>query len=293
MNPVDLSAVIFVVLALAWAVYLIPKALSHHDELASDRLVEGHSDKVRILSRTRTVTTSETVVEDVADVADVSSVDAPAGPPAGPAAPVVAAPVAAPVLTRASARRAARNRRRVLGVLALALAVVAGLAALAVLPWWTVAVPATLVVVFLVVARLSVRRMQQARATAPRATTVADRVRESADPSYAAEPHVDFDVAEEALARLSEDATGAEREDLEAALADDGSLWDPLPMTLPTYVNKARARRTVRTIELTGINSSGHDDSASALAREAEHEAAQATARDAETDDSRRKVVGG
>ena len=293
MNPVDLSAVIFVVLALAWAVYLIPKALSHHDELASDRLVEGHSDKVRILSRTRTVTTSETVVEDVADVADVSSVDAPAGAPAGPAAPVAAAPVAAPVLTRASARRAARNRRRVLGVLTLALAVVAGLAALAVLPWWTVAVPATLVVVFLVVARLSVRRMQQARATAPRATTVADRVRESADPSYAAEPHVDFDVAEEALARLSEDATGAEREDLEAALADDGSLWDPLPMTLPTYVNKARARRTVRTIELTGINSSGHDDSASALAREAEHEAAQATARAAETDESHRRVVGG
>ena len=32
-------------------------------------------------------------------------------------------------------------------------------------------------------------------------------------------------------------------------------------MTLPTYVNKARARRTVRTIELTGINSSGHDES--------------------------------
>ena len=31
-------------------------------------------------------------------------------------------------------------------------------------------------------------------------------------------------------------------------------------MTLPTYVNKARARRTVRTIELTGISSSGHDE---------------------------------
>ena len=64
-------------------------------------------------------------------------------------------------------------------------------------------------------------------------------------------------------------------------------------MTLPTYVNKARARRTVRTIELTGINSSGHDDSASALAREAEQDAAQATARAAETDDSHRRVVGG
>ena len=47
----DPSALIFVALAVAWAVYLIPKALKHHDEMASDRLVHGHSDKVRILSR--------------------------------------------------------------------------------------------------------------------------------------------------------------------------------------------------------------------------------------------------
>ena len=67
-----------------------------------------------------------------------------------------------------------------------------------------------------------------------------------------------------------EDTTGAAREEIEAVLADDGSLWDPLPMTLPTYVNKARARRTVRTIELTGINSSGHDAADTALAREAQ-----------------------
>ena len=77
----------------------------------------------------------------------------------------------------------------------------------------------------------------------------------------------------------------------EAALADDGSLWDPLPVTLPTYVNKARARRTVRTIELTGISSSGHDESASALAREAEATAQESEAAAAETE--QRKVVGG
>ena len=58
---------------------------------------------------------------------------------------------------------------------------------------------------------------------------------------------------------------------------DEGGLWDPLPVTLPTYVNKARARRTVRTIELTasatGITSSGHDAADSALAREADLQA--------------------
>ncbi len=31
---------------------------------------------------------------------------------------------------------------------------------------------------------------------------------------------------------------------------DGGTLWDPLPVTLPTYVTKAQAKRTVRTIDL-------------------------------------------
>ena len=84
-----------------------------------------------------------------------------------------------------------------------------------------------------------------------------------------------------------EDLTGSSRREVEAVLADDGSLWDPLPMTLPTYVNKARARRTVRTIELTGISSSGHDDTDTAMAREAD-EAAQV----AEESAARRRAAG-
>jgi hypothetical protein len=275
---VDLSAIIFVVLALAWAVYLIPKALSHHDEMASDRLVEGHSDKVRILSRKRSVTVTETVVE----TTDDTEAEA-------PAESVVPVPVPVPVTvravtalpTRASARRAARNRRRVLTVLVTALAVVVALAAFSVVPWWSTAVPGALVVAFLVVARISVRRMQQARAT--RRTPLAEAFTEEqvAPVSQGVSQSVSGSVSgsfsgsfsgpdvEVALDQLNEDTVGVDRQELEAALADDGSLWDPLPMTLPTYVNKARARRTVRTIELTGINSSGHDQGDSALAREA------------------------
>ena len=37
LRDVDLSGVIFVVLAVAWAVFLIPKALKHHDEVARTR----------------------------------------------------------------------------------------------------------------------------------------------------------------------------------------------------------------------------------------------------------------
>ena len=151
----DLSAIIFVVLAVAWAVYLIPKALKHHDEMASDRLVEGHSERVRILSRHKTSVTVETVDEDVAEPV----VDSIAVPPSVESVE----PRSAQRPSRASARRAARNRRRVLSVLVLATAVVAVLAGFAIVPWWSVAIPGGLVVAFLVVARLSVRRMQRAR----------------------------------------------------------------------------------------------------------------------------------
>ena len=45
-----------------------------------------------------------------------------------------------------------------------------------------------------------------------------------------------------------------------AAVEADPDLWDPVPVTLPTYVGKAAAQRTVRTIDLdaTGVWTSGH-----------------------------------
>jgi hypothetical protein len=56
----------------------------------------------------------------------------------------------------------------------------------------------------------------------------------------------------------------------DAATADHGTLWDPLPVTLPTYVSKPRATRSVRTIDLSapGVASSGHDAASSALVAE-------------------------
>jgi len=48
-------------------------------------------------------------------------------------------------------------------------------------------------------------------------------------------------------------------------------LWDPLPVTLPTYVSKPRANRSVRTIDLADprVSSSGRDAADSALVAEA------------------------
>ena len=53
----------------------------------------------------------------------------------------------------------------------------------------------------------------------------------------------------------------------------DPTLWDPVPVTLPTYVSKpAATRRTVRTIDLdaTGVWTSGRTDADSQIAREAD-----------------------
>ena len=51
LRTVDPSALIFVALAVAWAVYLIPKALEHHEESARTRTVERFSATLRVLAR--------------------------------------------------------------------------------------------------------------------------------------------------------------------------------------------------------------------------------------------------
>jgi len=143
-------------------------------------------------------------------------------------------------------------------------------------------------VLFLVVSRLSVRKADARRRTA--ASCIAVEPEESVVPRSVADPVEPITAAapETLVERLTEqDITGAPRQEIEAVLADDGSLWDPLPMTLPTYVNKARARRTVRTIELTGINSSGHDQADTTLAREAQ--AAQPTS---DSESAQRRAAG-
>lgn len=234
----DLSGLIFAGLAIGWAVYLIPKALQHHDEMARTRSVDSFSGRMRVLGGP-----------------SASKPAAPARPTEQkPAAPAVKAPVAHAV-TRESARRAARRRRRVLGALLLVTLVVGVLAWQAVTPLWSPAIPAGLVVAFLVTARLTVRREQAAR----RPVTASPTQPETVDLAV-------------------EDTTEVSREELARAVAaplvDEGSLWDPLPLTLPTYVSKPTARRTVRTIELTGMSSSGHDAADSQLVRDAE--AAQA-----------------
>lgn len=248
---------IFIALALAWAVYLIPKALQQHDELARSRSVDSFSARLRVLGGGRP-----------------AEVVAPAGAAAQAPAPL------ARTVTRAAARAAATRRRRVLYLLTGLLAATAVVAYFGRAPWWSLAVPGALIVVFLMIARLTVRREQVRR------TPIAE-------PVPVTVPHGSADIADD-----TEDTINVPRVDLdleapmEQALADEGSLWDPLPVTLPTYVSKPRARRTVRTIDLTQgqVTSSGHNPADSKLAREAEAAAPKAAEVDSETE--QRKAAG-
>lgn len=262
----DLSGIIFVVLAIGWAAYLIPMALRHQDEADQSRPVEEFSGSVRVLGQA-VARKAATVVASPASLVEPVETSVVAGP--------------ARIITREAARNAAARRRRVLVLLLTTLVAVTITSYLAYTPWVTTAIPGGLIVAFLVVARLTVRSQQLRRVAVEQISRTA-----SVEPveTTHVDTHADLGI---------EDTEGISREELAQAIAapemDEGGLWDPLPVTLPTYVNKARARRTVRTVELTGgMTSSGHDAADSALAREAEIEAATAP----EVDSEERKAAG-
>ena len=254
----DLSGVIFVLLAVAWAVYLIPKALKHHDEVAKTRSIDRFSSAMRVLARREPVNEKDSRLVVTPRRATVAPTPTPE-PERRPAAPresrVPAAEKPAaktrsssrPDLRRTSARMAARRRRRILGFLLLCDVGVAVAAYLAYLQWWAVAVPGGLTLMYLVLCRTQVRHENVRPVRAPAPQPVAETVEQPHDlvaPGLIEPVVADFDDAE--------DTTGIPVTELQAALAtaDGTPLWDPLPMTLPTYVSAPKAKRTVRTIDL-------------------------------------------
>ncbi len=331
-----MSGIIFVVLALAWAVYLIPKALKHHDEIARTRSIDRFSTAMRVLARREPVNRRDSrLVVTPARPADFPRMLVP-GRPAGQSAAAVAAVVAsaaapqtdetvrrqavAPTQRRAAARAAARRRRHILiFLLAVDLGVV-GVAAFALLPWWSVAIPVVLTLVYLVLCRRQVSRANDAlwtpddesggtdtdvaprraiRVEAPYGTPRSSRNDQGFDE---VSPDEDTVAISAVAVSAALDAASAEEADLAAArvvavetvavsvpTVDGGSLWDPLPVTLPTYVGKSRAARTVRTIDLSepGTWSSGRSEADSKLVDEA-----TAAQEDAATGQDDQRAVG-
>ncbi|MCD4532578.1 hypothetical protein LRP67_00545 [Nocardioides sp. cx-169] len=272
----DLSALIFVALAVAWAVYLIPKALKHHDDAGRSRSVERFSHTMRVLAR-REPTSGKSARLVVTP-----------GRPASTARPVVEVPVAVPDKVpaveaevaaptpaerrarRAAAARAAKRRLRVLSLIGLATLVVIALAVGAVIPWPYVGIPVAVLALWLVACRLMVKRERAVDAPIIRVPVVLP------------EQPVEGPITEEIDVVADEPPA-----------ARDPDAWDPVPVTLPTYVSKEQAtRRSVRTIDLdsTGVWTSGRTEADSALAREAEE--AERSAKAAGQDDERRRASG-
>jgi hypothetical protein len=116
---VDLSGLIFVALAVAWAAYLIPKALKHHEDVARTRSVDKFSPTMRVLAR------REPVDRRNARLVVTPGKPAPQLEVAVQGEPAVVTPEVLRA-RRAATNRAARRRRRVLLTLLLAnIAVVA------------------------------------------------------------------------------------------------------------------------------------------------------------------------
>lgn len=296
----DLSALIFVALAIAWAAYLIPKALQHHEEAARERPVDRFSERMRVLAHRGTTAglvgaRAAPTQAGSAGVAVAEGAPAVAGAPAmaGAAEPLRQAPdFRAPEPTRRPerrevARRAARRRRRVLGILVLTLAGVGGAAGAGLLSWWYGAAPAVLLALWLAACRVTVRRERRVGRRVPVARTEAASA--AAEPGAVAQADVARSRANEPVVEVIDLPPSAEPAASAPAAASvtltpSSSLWDPVPMTLPTYVTKApAARRTVRTIDLddTGVWTSGRTQADAALVREAD-----ATPRTADADET-------
>jgi hypothetical protein len=285
------SALIFVAVAVAWTAYLVPKALQHHDEVVRSRSVDRFSHTMRVLARREPVDrrSARLVVTPgrPASQAVVVTKNTSAGEPVA-----VVAETAAPLSRREATQRATRRRRRVLGAILLVNVAVVALAAAGVVGWWYVAVPVALLVAWLVACRLMVK---QERAAAPTSRVAPAAV---ATPA-AAEVEVEVDV-HVGIAQVQPLADAVEAVEVVEVSADDETsagigtvavdpqLWDPVPVTLPTYVTKpAAVRRSVRTIDLdaTGVWTSGRNQADSQLAREAEQ--ADKAAKAARKDDGR------
>ena len=290
----DPSALIFVALAVAWAVYLIPKALQHHDEAVRSRSVERFSHTMRVLARREPVGRREArLVVTPGRSASVPTVSTKASTRSSSAGtPLSDAPLPATPLSvrRAAAQRAARRRRRVLGLVLLANTVVIGLAVAKVVTWpWVAA------------ARHPARRVARrlpghgqggaGRRPSHLRRTPGHDVTEPSSPEVGpAEPEAD--ATESVEERVVEPVEVPLADPVAAPVMRAPGSWDMVPTTLPTYVSKpAATRRTVQTIDLesTGVWSSGRSESDSALAREAEQQqAAERSEREAE----RRRATG-
>jgi hypothetical protein len=239
-----------------WAAYFVPLVLRRYDEASTSSSLEDLSPLSRVI-------TTPTASSEVAEAPEPTpAVDEPSSE-----TDADTAPPPRPRVTGSAARRAARRRRRTLLTLLVATAIVGGLVGFRLVPIWSVAIPAGLVVVWLVACRVQVRH-ERGISSRRRATT-SEKANNTDDADDEATVIVSGQAEDVSPARrhvmestpLEVDALDEQLVIAAPSVATTGELvWDPLPVTIPTYVTKPRAGRTVRTIDFAqpGAWTSGH-----------------------------------
>jgi hypothetical protein len=233
------TGLIYVVIIALWAAVLIPIWLRRHDQISEVRSTARFSSAMSRLGSPGQVRYAGDGLLTEQDMTDTQMLDRrpPAGRPSHGEArmtrPTVTRPVEGldPDYERELARQAAATRRAVvLGTLTALLVVTLLLAVIGVLPRWAPALAAIPVVAFVVAAAMTAS-----------ARTPASRRRPSARP--ARRERAD-EVAPSAPAAAAAD------DDWESWNAwDDDDSWEPVPATLPTYVNAPRASAVPRGID--------------------------------------------
>ncbi|WP_456238307.1 divisome protein SepX/GlpR [Microlunatus kandeliicorticis] len=225
-----MTGLIYAAIAVAWLAFLIPTYLRRrdHESRAETDPRERFSDSVRI------------VRSGTAPVLDQDLT------------PMVAVEISTPMTRRAAIRElrrmelvAAGRRRRVLLILMAVVTLVLGACAGRFIDWAWLAVPGGLLVAFVVVSRFSVRAM-----------------RRNLDARFARICHGNDEKTvflRRTDLKLKPQTQPAVVAAASPASANTVGLWDPLPITMPTYVSKPLAPRTVRTIDLSApdVTSSG------------------------------------
>ena len=211
------TGLIFGALAAFWLVYLVPLVLNRNENGLMGEIEPGEpfSASVTIVRRGTPLDSAEN----------------------GTA--VVSTPLNRRAALRELAdidREAARRRRIVLVFLAVVACIVGAFAGFGLISWWTITAPLGLIVVFLGIARFSVRAMRKGLDARARLIRGGDTVDEHTVPIAVLD-----EVEEEAELSI----------ELTAPVENTGTLWDPIPITAPTYVSRPLTPRTVRTIDLT------------------------------------------
>lgn len=258
------TGIIYAAIVVAWAAYLLPM-VRHHRQQPSATRPGRVTGPMRVLGRR-----SSGVRGRMSDPGE------PTNPPAPDLEDPSEADIAAPVALSRPRYNAAARRRRVLYLILATAMVVAVFAFVGMMPWWSLAVPSALLVGFLVIAALSVRA---ARASRRRLRSLPARESQPADTTAAMAPAVRRSrrhptgtaaatttggppaviVATSTSTSTSTATTDQPTVDLASDPAaawvahSPVDAWDPLPITLPTYVTKdAAPTRRVRTIDLGG-----------------------------------------